>query len=84
MRVNLELLSGSYPQYSEIGDALKEVRRSPGAAPIPGNLFDRLQRSLGVAPNFSKDTAMPYVETTLSNIKDFKEWQRTTLQKAPR
>jgi hypothetical protein len=84
MRVNLELLSRSYPQYPEIGDALKEVRRSPGAAPVPRNLFDRLQRSLGVDASFSKDIAMPYVETTLSNIKDFKEWQRTTLQKAPR
>jgi hypothetical protein len=84
MRVNLELLSGSYPQYREIGDVFKEVRRSPGAAPIPGNLFDRLQRSLGFDSSVSKDIAMPYVETMLSNIKDFKEWQRTTLQKAPR
>ena len=84
MRVNLELLSGSYPRYPEIGDVWKEVRRSPGAAPIPGNLFDRLQRSLGFDSSVSKDIAMPYVETMLSNIKDFKEWQRTTLQKAPR
>jgi hypothetical protein len=38
IRVNLELLSVSYPQYPEIGDALKEVRRSPGAAPIPTSL----------------------------------------------
>jgi hypothetical protein len=84
MRVNLELLSGSYPRYPEIGDVWKEVRRSPGAAPIPGNLFDRLQRSLGFDSSVSKDIAKPYVETMLSNIKDFKEWQRTTLQKAPR
>jgi hypothetical protein len=84
MRVNLETLSGSYSQYPEIGDVWKEVRRSPGAAPIPGNLFDRLQRSLGFDSSVSKDIAAPYVETLLSDIKDFKEWQRTTLQKVPR
>jgi hypothetical protein len=83
-RVDLELLSGSYREYPEIRDVWKEVRRSPGAAPIPGNLFDRLQRSLDFDSSVSKDIATPYVETMLSNIKDFKEWQRTTSQKAPR
>jgi hypothetical protein len=85
IRVNLDLLRVSYPQYPEIGDALEEVKRSAGAGPIPGNLFDRLLRSLsGVSSTFSKDVAIPYVETALDNIKDFREWRSTTLQKAPR
>jgi hypothetical protein len=76
-------------------ETLKEARRAPGAALVPGTIFDRVPRSiegftsqsrslysLGNQTMQNRDTIIPYVAAFRRDLNALRDWQLATRRTA--